>query len=284
MTDIPHHRLPVLPGEWDIQILLPCASICGFTTVPRVDTGLLRSENVSLLELYLYLRGSNHPATLRAIIRTDYERQSVTNAYIQFCHSLSSSKRAGRAPSDRLEWIVPDEYLDPLSRVCPHRLADLSMAIERSFTRPLNLESGVLEWLPWMSLGIVSRLRNWRAPRINALRRAIFKLAEAFDGDADAFYPWEANFSASYLPIQVLYQHDPSSLMRDSLHQLAHLGLTSVHDLRCLHPDAVAAAQEKKDPLMALYNVLRQPTRPIRRAAAKIRSALSWTRATRSDG
>jgi len=98
----------------------------------------------------------------------------------------------------------------------------------------------------------------WRHPRINALRRVLVKLVANLQPDATTVAPWERTFSHTmrHVPLHALYQYEPTSVMDDTINSLAELGLGSVNDLRCFHPQAVACAKDKNQPLFALYRTI----------------------------
>ena len=252
--------LPRLPNEWGLQIKLRCASLCGFGLRPRVTNGLLTLRDVTLLELYLYLHGRARHAGLNNVIHTEYEYNTVVAAYIDFYKLLLVSSRNERSPSEKLAWIVPDDYLKSSSRIRRSRATRILSGITQSFEDPLSVGSDMKEWLPWMSLSIVNCLRLWRSPRINSLRRAIFKLAADLDNRTNSFYPWtsECPREVRKVPIRALYQYEPTSLTLGTLRVFEDLGLTSVNDLRCLHPDAVASAKMNGRPLTKLYQRLQR--------------------------
>ena len=252
--------LPELPNEWKIQTTLSCGSICGFSLLPRITKGLLELREVSLLELYFYLEHRIRNSGLADILKTDHDRQVVKTAYVQFHDLLLRSRRDGRISANRLEWIIPRDYTNDCNDVDPSHALSIRRHLEHSFgSRALTrISSDLWEWLPWMPLTLVKHLRTWRSPRINAIHRALFKLAGDMDRSANAFYPWEPEFTAEArsIPIQALYQYEPSSLTIGGISALRDCGLTSINDLRCLHPNAVAAAKNPDQPLLRIYRSL----------------------------
>ena len=255
--------LPCLPDQWEIQRRLKCASVCGFPLPPRVIEGLLECDDVTALGLYLYLRGSHRNTRLAQVVRTKYEHDAVTGAYVRFYTMVVARRRHRRSASAKLAWIVPDTHVrhaDPARVTRGVRRVEFARAVQQSVRLDPYDDGEILEWLPWMSLGVATRLRGWRSPRMSMLRRALFKLAGDLDSSAAAFYPWEPTLSpeARAAPLCALYQYEPCRLMRDSVDTLHEMGLTSVDDLRCLHPGAVSAAKAQGQPLLMLYRLLRR--------------------------
>ena len=84
----------------------------------------------------------------------------------------------------------------------------------------------------------------------------MFKLSAG----AEAPFPWEAGFATwqRYLPMQTLYKYEPSRLLDEVLTAFSGLGLASINDLRCCHPNAVSASKAKGQPLFVLYRFLEQ--------------------------
>ena len=84
----------------------------------------------------------------------------------------------------------------------------------------------------------------------------MFKLSAG----SEAALPWESGYTTwqRQLPMQALYRHEPSKLLDEALAAFSSLGLTSINDLRCCHPDAVAASKAKGQPLFVLYRMLEQ--------------------------
>lgn len=255
-------RIPHLPNEWKVQTKLHCGAICGFNLIPRIANGLLRIRGVSLLELYFYLEHDIDDDRLSAIVKTGQDRQLVKAAYAQFHDALLRSRRDGRLSSDNIEWVVPRDYTRNRNQIDRIEAAEITRVLERSFgkgTYSGNIAEDAHEWLLWMPLAVVTHLRTWRAPRINSLRRALLKLARDTDKVASAYYPWEPAFNPEtrFIPIQALYQYEPNSLTLGSIKALRDCGLTSINDLRCVHPNAVTAAKNPDQPLLRLYRSLR---------------------------
>ena len=162
-----------------------------------------------------------------------------------------SVEMTARLGSKKLAWIIGDSRLTPEMEVnvpTVETIADLGLDAQ--------LGSDYQSWLPWMSLGIVNLLRRWRQPRIRTIRRAMFKLSAG----SEASLPWEAGYAPwqRHLPMQALYRHEPSRLVDEALAAFSNLGLTSINDLTCCHPDAVSASKAKGQPLFVLYRVLEQ--------------------------
>ena len=255
-----HRVLPDLPTEWKIQTKLRCGSLCGFSLSHRIGHGLLQLRDLSLLELYFYLEHRIHNAQLADLLKTDYDQRLVRHAYAQFHELLLKSRRNGRISQNKLEWIVPYDYTNSRSDIDPAHAAAVERILEHSFAPPdlSSIAADLWEWLPWMPLSVVKHLRTWRAPRINAVQRALFKLVGDVDNTTNAFYPWEPGFNPETrsIPIQALFQYEPTSLTRGALDALRDCGLASVSDLRCLHPDAILAAKNSEQPLLRIYRSL----------------------------
>ena len=238
-----------LSGLWGT---LPATLLCGFPLVPRVRTELLKhGEDVSLADVRRFVNGGGGSGPLVSVARTDYERDSLSNGYSRFMSATEESRRLGRARSEKLAWIVADSRLTPEVEV-DSRTADKIVELELD----TQLGSDYERWLPWMSLGMVNLLRRWRQPRIRTIRRAMFKLSAG----SEAALPWESGYATwqRQLPMQALYRHEPSRLLDEALAAFSSLGLTSINDLRCCHPDAVSASKAKAQPLFVLYRELEQ--------------------------
>lgn len=250
-------RIPHLPNEWKVQTKLRCGAICGFNLMPRIASGLLRVRGVSLLELYFYLEHEIEDDRLSVIIKTNHDRQVIRTAYAQFYDALLRSRRDGRLSSDSIEWIVPRDYTCNRSQIDRIDATEIACVLERSFDNG-SIAEDANEWLLWMPLAVLTHLRAWRAPRINSLHRALLKLARDTDWSTNAYYPWEPAFNPEtrFIPIQALYQYEPNDLTLSSIEALRHCGLMSINDLRCLHPNAVAAAKHTDQPLLRLYRTL----------------------------
>ena len=234
-----------------IQTLLRSGSLSGVATLPpRLRRRLLSVQGVRLFDLYLYLRGwVFKPTALSRLLQTSLDHQHTENAYERFYDSLVQSTRRGRATSQTIAWIIPDEYLHE------------SM---RSLLESCEVQGGVKpdveSWLPWISLSVVNCLRQWRRPLITALRRAIFKLANEFDPDGSGRYPWECELKREvrFIPIEAIYQYEPTTAILKAIKTLIAFGFRSVNDLRFLHLDAVRLAKQTDEPLLKVYRCLRR--------------------------
>lgn len=254
-------RIPHLPNEWKVQTRLRCGAVCGFGLSPRITQDLLNIRGVSLLELYFYLEHAIKDDQLSKIFKTTNDRQVVKTAYTRFLDAIVSSRRDGRVSSEKMEWIIPYDYATtsrPTDGSVATLIADIFESTYGSNEYLENVAGDVNEWLPWMPLAAVKHLRNWNSSKISALHRALFKLARDVDKLANAYYPWEPAFSleARLIPIQALYQYEASSGTLDGIGALHGCGLTSVNDLRCLHPNAVVAAKHEDEPLLRIYRAL----------------------------
>ena len=252
--------------EDEIRLLkcLPCSFICGFTLPPRLKRKLLKlSSDMSFYELYKHfvkrpqIARDQQSISIYFIANSDYERNLLADACTRFYQNMRRSRYSIRPDSNKLAWVVPSKLLDSEA----HATVGMSYTDEPKFVEILtsNTSEDVMteceEWLPWVSLGIVTLLRRWRAPRFNAICRAMFKLAKYVDEKTGVFFPWEPNFDTdtSHIPIQALYQFENTRLMETSINVLTTLGLLSINHLRFLHPDAISLANHPKQPLLKLY-------------------------------
>ena len=245
--------VPETPAGLSIALeRLPATILCGFQLVPRVRAALMEiGDEVSLSDLQKYLNCDGSSEPLISVARTKRERESLLDGYSRFISATEEGRRLGRARSKKLAWIIGDSRLTPEMEVnvpTVETIADLGLDAQ--------LGSDYQSWLPWMSLGIVNLLRRWRQPRIRTIRRAMFKLSAG----SEASLPWEAGYAPwqRHLPMQALYRHEPSRLVDEALAAFSILGLTSINDLTCCHPDAVSASKAKGQPLFVLYRVLEQ--------------------------
>lgn len=214
-----------------IQKTLSCGAICGFDLPRFVADRLLKLHQVSLIDLSHYLVFNERNDRLSTIIRrSDYRK--VYTAYIKFLKTLRRSSRYGRPSSNRIKWIVPTPQ----------------MQRQRIYSSDDDV------WCHWMPLAVVQLLRRWQPRRINSLRLALSRLAQDIGGQK-VYYPWFPTFNLEtrFVPIHALYQYEPSSLTLGGIKALHNCGLTSINDLRCLHPHAVAAAKDPTQPLLQLY-------------------------------
>lgn len=247
--------LPDLPADYPVRLdELSADSLCGFEfeRAPRVRAGLMeRSHGVSLGDVREQLAIGEFGGPLGQIVRTGFERDALLKAYCQFVAASQRSLRLGRAESPRLAWIVPDAMLTPMAHL------DRGLVGNREVTDLLGrLGEHYRVWLPWVSLAITNHLRRWRGPRLRTLHRAIFRLSAG----SGSVYPWEAEYPLSqrFLPMQVLYRHEPSRQVSEVIAALTALGLSSINDLKCSHPEAVAASKAADRPLFALHRLLKR--------------------------
>ena len=244
---------PEFPSETLIPMeRLPASSICGFPLVPRVRRRLLAlGDKVSILDLREHIQVLCITEPLASAATTIYEKESLIKAYLQFISTAEEGRCLGRARSKKLAWIIPNSNLTvamELDSPTVDRIAELGFVTQ--------LGNDYQSWLPWMSLGIVNLFRRWRQPRIRTIRRAMFKQS----AESEATFPTEPSHATwqRHLPMQALYRHEPSRLLDEALAAFSSLGLKSVNDLRCCHPDAVSVSKAKGQPLFALYRELEQ--------------------------
>ena len=235
--------LPKLPKHWEIQTRLSCAAICGFQLAPRVRSALLRLDDVSLLELYFFLTNLKTINALEKCVSTPFERKQLRTAYLRFYKLLLRSP-SGRPTSEKIAWIVPESMLTNRTRINSDAREHINRFLEDRLGEGLwaRFTTDCQQWLPYISLGITTIVRRWRTPRINSIRRTMFLLSHALDRERSGLLPWESGFevSAGRIPIQALYQFEPSTVIRGTIASLNSLDFTLINDLRCFHPDAIA--------------------------------------------
>ena len=236
--------------------MLPATLLGGFRLVPRVRNALLElGEDVLLADVRKYLNGAGGPASLVSVAGTDYERDSLSDGYSRFISAAKDGRRPlGGQRSENQLWIIADSQLTPKMKVNPRtvdKIAELELDAQ--------LGDDYQSWLPWMSLEMVNLLGRWQQPRIATIERAMFTLSARLSaGSAAVHHPWVAGYAKwkRQLPIQVLYCQRPSRSLDDALAELSRLGLTSINDLRCWHPEAVSASKAEERPLFVLRKVL----------------------------
>lgn len=229
---------------------MPAASVAGFKLVPRVRTALLElPSEVSLSNLRESLTNGEMGGPLASVASSDYELRSLADGYCRFVDAAEDGRRDDRAKSSRLAWIVPDTRLTENLE-----LDTFALDAIRKLGIGADLGNDYNSWLPWVSLGMINLLRRWRQPRLRTVRRAMFKLCSG----PERSFPWEAGYATweRQLPMQALYMYEPTRLLDGALAAFGDLELTSVNDLRCCHPDAVAASKTSGRPLFALYRAL----------------------------
>lgn len=237
-----------------LQRRLPCSSICGSNlSAPLNDKLLGLRLYISLYDLNVFLsRGS--PNAQLASSFSDLERRSLLGAFRSFDDAARNSKRTHRVQSDTIPWIVPND-LPGIETASSHYLPILrSLGVSTNATDSTELD----RWLPWISLDIASQLNAWPATKSNTMRRTIFRLSQHLGACADAHYPWSQGFSetTAQIPMQALYQFNPSPAVRDAIRAFTSIGLSCINDLMCLHPIAVAHAKNAEKPLHKLFVAL----------------------------
>ena len=231
---------------------IPAKLVCGFQQLPRVRAALLElGDDISLLDLRKHLNGDGTLDTLASVAKTGYEKQLLLEGYLKFIAATKEGVRQERAKSEKLVWIIADSRLTSemeLNTQTVDRIIELG-AVEQ-------LGCDYQNWLPWVSLRIINLLRRWQQSRIRVIRRAMLKLSF----ESEVSFPWETGYTTwqRHLPMQVLYRYEPGQPLEKALTAFSNLGLTSINDLRCCHPDAVAASKAKEQPLFALYRILEQ--------------------------
>ena len=257
----------LLSEEDEIKFLerLPSSLVCGFALPPRLRKNLLKPSNKkSFYELYTHfvkrpqIARDKRSNSTYFIANSEYERSLLTEACAAFHDNMRKSRNMIRPDSDKLAWVIPSNMLASEFHTGKRYFDDLKLVEILTSSTSKDITTECEEWLPWISLGIVTLLRRWRTPRINAIRRTIFKLTKYVNGRAGAFYPWESNFDTNtgHIPIQALYQFETTKLMEDTISALSTLGLLSINHLRFLHPNAISLANNPKQPLLKLYTVL----------------------------
>ena len=238
-----------------LQKRLPASTLSEYTPSQTLQSKLHRlPKSTTIRDLSDFLASHTPRSLLVSLFGTTKDRNGLRSALgdVDFAASryrprpLTSSRAANLILSDdRPDSAIESAYNQVLTSC---RFAGISG----------DWRSDWRHWLPWTSIEITIVLRRLKSTPINALRRAIFKLAAQCD-DGDNLYPWTRGFNpeTARLPVLLVASFSSSERVRDALRDLRKAGAISVDDLRCLHPSAVEHAQHPGKPLFHLFHKLR---------------------------
>ena len=228
---------------------ISCGAVCGFQILPRVKRNLLKvRKQVTFIDLCNHILGYAYNQVLSDAIHTGKETESVIEACDMFREECLACRRPGRPQSKNIAWIIPNSHLGlEGEEIVANIINDLCFRLP-----------SYKDWLAWMSLEIANLIHGWQPDRLRGLRRAVFKLTTEFDGRTDSVYPWEPNFNrdVAALPIQTLYQFEPTRSTENSLKAIVNVGFHSIDHLRFLHPEGSNCAKHSKKLLFTLYGKL----------------------------
>ena len=235
---------------------LHCSSLCGLQMSPKLRAMLLSLEKEITIAALRKTLTSEGGAKIGSALIANHQRIELENAYNKFRILGQNTTAIGRPDSKNIAWIVSDKHFKSDGKIT-HNASNIIHAEVKKYSDLVAHEWE--NWLPWMSLGIVVKLQTWRNPKLNCLRRALFKLSKSIEEEiSNANYPWEAYFSKnlSTLPMPSLYQFEPDNKTLDAISTLMSMGFQQVNHLRFLHPEAIQFAKDRKNPCKNFYKML----------------------------
>ena len=262
----PHRPQPTPILDVVIRSLLPrlrCASISAHPAI----TAKLRKRLLSLptsrtmedLRHFLFWRKPD--SLLTHAIRKQH-LPATTEAYVAFVDSIASSYARRYGVRAEAPWIVPNQYLEA---VVAGRLDGLPLAAQRALTVSFGGELSDADpwrvWLPSLTLGATSTLRNMAPTTLRALNQALVALVRYMGVEATSASPWDALFPDDLRPIPTyaMFPFRPEPTIRKVISNLAAHDVRTIGDLRCLHPQAIQFAKDPTNPLLQLYAAFRRP-------------------------
>jgi len=255
-----HEPQPTLVRDLAIHSLLPrmhCASISAHPAI----TAKLRKRILSLpasrtmedLRNFLF---SGKPDDLLTYAIRKRHLPAATTAYVALVDSIASSHAHRNSAKVDTPWIVPNEHLQA---VVGGRLDDLPLAVRQALTANLGLGSNDSDpawriWLPSLTLGATSTLRNAHLTTLRALNQALVALVKYMSIEVASTHPWSSTFPDDLrsVPIYAMFPFRPEPSVRKTIATLASQGVRTVGNLRCLHPQAIGLAKAPNNPLVRL--------------------------------
>jgi hypothetical protein len=247
-----------LPKFANMQLQLPMGSLCGYPMPHALRERVLASgKSCNLLGLYFFLTNDrrSNPELIHILGSTTNIRRAK-NAYLAFYkHILQTPAR--RSSSPKIAWVIPRKMLqenDYMTAEASNILLRHISELDNSWSADQISNSHKI-WLPYLSLASINLIRRWRQPRLSALRRCIFKhMSTCHDSNVVDFFSTVDTNESPFLsiPLQVLYQYQPSRLLLTSISLLNQIGFCSLRDLRAIHPDSVQFVKDQRNRKMLL--------------------------------
>lgn len=263
----PHEPQPALVRDVAIRSLLPrlrCASISAHPAI----TAKLRKRILSLPasrtmeDLRRFLFWGKPDSLLTHAIRKRH-LPAATTAFVSLVDSIASSHAHRNIAKADTPWIVPNEHL---RAVVAGRLDDLPLAARQALSANFGLGSNDSDpawrnWLPSLTLGATSTLRNAPLTTLRALNQALVALVSYMSIEVASTHPWNAKFPDDLrsVPTYAMFPFRPEPSVRKAIADLASQEVRTVGDLRCLHPQAIGLAKATNNPLVRLYASFREP-------------------------
>lgn len=260
----PYRPRPIPIPDLVVRSLVPrlrCASISAHPAI----TAKLRKRLLALpasrtmedLRHFLFWRKPD--SLLANAIRKRYV-PAVTVAYVDFVESIASSHTSRYGVRAKAPWIVPNEHLEAVVVGRFDLLPIAAQQILASFRIGLNDVDPLRMWLPSLTLGATSTLRNMPSRTLLALNQARVALA-MYMGTEAATPPWDVAFPDNLrsVPTYAMFPFRSEPPVRKAISDLAANGVRTVGDLRCLHPQAIRLTKDPTNPLARLYVAFREP-------------------------
>ena len=259
----PYRPQPTPILDLAVKSLLPrlrCASISAHPAITaKLRKRLLdlpASRTMEDLRHFLFWR---KPDSLLAHAVKKRYFPAVTEAYVDFVESIASSHARRYGVRAKAPWTVPNEHLEAVVVGRFDRLPIAAQQILASFRIGLNDVDPLRVWLPSLTLGATSTLRNMPSRTLLALNQARVALVIYMGAEAPT-PPWDAAFPDDLrsVPTYAMFPFRSAPPVRKAISDLAANGVRTIGDLRCLHPQPIRLAKDPTNPLAQLYAAFRE--------------------------
>ena len=233
---------------------LPVSALAGFDVAPHLRRALINYGNELLLsDVFNALRFGAVNLKTKKLFATRQAMYELCLTCLQFLEMENSANYHIRPISENIAWIIPDSKFRDNGTIDPNFKFQIYREVEEYFDDSMEDWEN---WLPWMSLSIAMKLKSWRSPKINCVKRAIFKLPLIHGIECEVYEPWIAGYpeELANLPLPVLYQCEKDAKTLDVISQLSSIGLKKVNDLRVFHTEAIQFANDVRGPHTVFYN------------------------------
>ena len=227
---------------------LPIPFICGPEFLGKQKERVLSlGKKYSVGDLRQLLHTGVGHSRLADVFATIFRIEQADQAIHRFSDAVKAwETRERRDP--RITWIIPDGLVSSNLYIHPAAEDAILKVLQNhdvEQVRKLASTAGFQQWLPFLSLELITIMSSLRLGDFSVLEKMLLKASQYVRGK-QVLGPWESDFPQvlQSFCLYSLYQFEPTRQALDLLIRLKGIGCTNIGHLTAFHPEACRLVRE----------------------------------------